>query len=439
MPPKKRTIQDIKPSRKATAVRKKVAKTKQEAVKALSKEGIIPDMEPARKAKPSTKKSSGKKKANKSIWILVSAVFVFFLFTFSLLFSGATVVITPNNTVLPNGKVLLSGEKDSTTGLSFQTMRVEGERSLTAQSDGATPVNRASTGIVTLYNNHGVSKQNLLIDTRLVTSDGRIYKTKNAVSIPGKKTVNGESVPGQLDVQVYADVPGESGNVEMADFKILGFKGTSKENTFYGRSKTEISGGYTGELFSISEENAADEQEKVRSLLEDDLKAKLRAQIPEGFLLVDNGEEYKTTERTTYYEGDKEDIEIFEKGSLIGIIVDEDVLGQSLARETITTYEEGAGVSLNNLPALIVSYVGSPIGLGEIREASISVSGKPHLVWSLDEDKIKYDLVSTRRKQFETIMARYEYINKAKLKVRPFWRSSLPEDIEDIEIVYNLD
>jgi len=56
-----------------------------------------------------------------------------------------------------------------------------------------------------------------------------------------------------------------------------------------------------------------------------------------------------------------------------------------------------------------------------------------------NEDRIKYDLIKTRKKQFETIMAKYEYVKKANLKVRPFWKSSLPDEIEDIDIIYKLD
>ncbi|MFT5359657.1 MAG: hypothetical protein ACI88L_000117 [Candidatus Paceibacteria bacterium] len=438
MPPKKRTIQDIKPSKKATTVRNKVSTTRKKAVKALETKDLKDSRSSAAKR---SKKSEPSKilREGKSIWILVVVVFAFFLSAFSLLFSGSTVVITPKQVTLPDGKILLSGEKDSTEGLSFQSISVDGERSVLIKSSDSSPVERGATGVVTIYNNHSTKNQNLLIDTRILGSNGVIYKTKTAAVIPGQKKADGDLVPGKIDVEVYADVLGVSGNLGMSDFSIVGFKGTSKEQSFYGRSKTEINGGFNGLLHSLTQDIAILEKEKLRDLLKNDLKSKLEAQIPEGYILIDNSEEYVVLDKNDRYESDTESVEVFEKGSLIALIADSNILAESVARETVTTYVEGDRIYLNNIESLLVALVGSPIGIDALEEINISVKGKPSLVWILDEDKIKYNLVGTRKKQFETVMSRYEYVNKAKLKIRPFWRSKLPEEIEDIEITYYLD
>jgi hypothetical protein len=438
MPPKKKTIQDIKPSKKVSAVRKKVAKTKKEAVEALHMEGLTgaPVKRKAR-AKKALKKTDPKK--NRGIWILVVAVFVFFLFAFSLLFSGSTVILTPKQVALPEAKVMLTGEKDSTEGLSFQTISVEGDRSTQVLSNEALPVNRQAHGTVTLYNNNSTKQQNLLIDTRLLGSNGQIYKTKKAISIPGQTQERSELIPGHIDVEVYADTPGNSGNLDLSDFSVVGFKGTSREHTIYGRSKTKITGGFTGSLYSLSMEVSETELGKLRELLKSDLLSKLSAQVPDGYHLVDNGTEYSPLEKTRVFESDTEMVEVYEKAQITGIIIDKSILAESLARETLVSYVEGSGILINNIESLVIALVDSPIGLELINKASISILGKPKLIWSLDEDKIKYDLIGIRKKQFDTVMARYEYIDKAKLRVTPFWQSKLPESIEDINIEYDLD
>lgn len=435
MPPKRKTIQDIKPTKRATTARKKISETREEAVKALHL-GVEP-MPPKTPRKTVSKKSEGS--GGKKIWMLVSFAFVFFIFAFSLLFSGAKVIITPNQITLPEGKILVSAKKNSTSELSFQTIKVEGERSTTAQADGVEETTRPATGIVTLYNDYSTARQNLLIDTRLRGSNGQIYKTKTAVSIPGRSTVGGEVVPGSVDVEVYADVPGEAGNIGMSDFVIVGFVGTSKETGFYGRSKTPISGGFTGELHSLGAESAQASQSELRDLLRADLESKLSAQVPEGFVLLHEGGEYKTIAKTDRYEGDSTDINIYEEGSLTGIIVDAEQLAEALAEEVVTTYTPGDPIEINNIRGVVVALEGSAIGLEALENLTISVSGKVHLVWKLDEDKIKYDLIGTRKKQFESIMARYEHIMEARIKLKPFWHSKVSDEIGDIEVEYKLD
>jgi hypothetical protein len=444
MPPKKKkTIQDIKPSRKAKTVRARVAKTKKEAIEVLSKEGVIKKETPAKKTvKKKRSKSSGFKPFTGQkftpLWGVVVAVVAFFVFSLSLLFSGATVYVTPQNISLPEGDLLLSGQKDSTTGLSFQVISVEGDREMLAEPDITEQTSRPATGIVTLYNNHSTSPQRLLIDTRLRGSNGEVYKTKTATQIPGQTVVNGEKVPGQVDIEVYADVPGESGNLEMSDFVIMGFQGTSKATTFYGRSKTPISGGFDGELHSLSEESALIKEGEVRRLLRDDLEAKLKAQIPSGFMLVLDSQDYKTLEKNERYESDGGQIRVFERGRLAAVILDQDVLARAVAQEAITIYESGEDVILSNPLSVIAKLSGSSVGIELQKDLKFSISGKPHIVWVIDEDKLLYDLIDTKKKRFSEILERHEYIDSARVKISPFWKGSLPEDPEDIEIEYEI-
>ncbi len=439
MPPKRKTIQDIKPSRSATSARKRVAKTKDAAIKTLSKEGIFHIDKPAPVKKKKKKETSKNPPSSKSIWVLVGVAFIFFVITFSLLFSGASIVLTPESVIAPEGEITLEAEKDGTKNLSFQTISVKGERSQEVESDGFSSVDRLATGIVTLYNNHSSKPQNLLIDTRLISSTGKIYKTKKATVVPGQKSVDGKTVPGQVDVEVYSDTLGESGNLGMSDFSILGFKGTSKEKTFYGRSKTEILGGFTGNLYSLSSEAGYEKQLALQSLLKDELMSKLKAQIPDGFILVEGSEKYKSDNKNDYYESDTSLINIFEAGEMIGVIIDKDNLAKAIAKDFVVDYVDGTDVYIENISNLIVSIKSITADIDSADKLEISVSGKPFIVWSLDEDRIKYDLIKTRKKQFETIMAKYEYVKKANLKVRPFWKSSLPDEIEDIDIIYKLD
>src|SRR6185436_19331087 len=106
------------------------------------------------------------------------------------------------------------------------------------------------------YNNYSTASQNLDIDTRLEGSNGKIYKTKTKIVIPGMK----DGKTGSVEVKVYASVAGPEYNSAPLDFKIFGFKGTPKYSKFYGRSKGALSGGAKGKAPALS----AEEEDKLK-------------------------------------------------------------------------------------------------------------------------------------------------------------------------------
>ena len=77
-----------------------------------------------------------------------------------------------------------------------------------------------------------------------------IYKIPESITVPGKKTVGGKSIPGSVETLIFADEPGEKYNLKISelkgDFKVAGFKGDKKYDFFYGRAKTDIDGGSSG-------------------------------------------------------------------------------------------------------------------------------------------------------------------------------------------------
>jgi hypothetical protein len=49
--------------------------------------------------------------------------------------------------------------------------------------------------------------------TRIITEDGIVFRTKEWVNIPGSRTVNGVTEIGSVDISVVADGNDESGRV----------------------------------------------------------------------------------------------------------------------------------------------------------------------------------------------------------------------------------
>ena len=77
-------------------------------------------------------------------------------------------------------------------------------------SENEVTIKTEASGKIVVYNNYSTAGQKLIKDTRFETPNGLIFRIKDAVTVPGKKTVGGETVPGSLEVTVYADKEGDS-------------------------------------------------------------------------------------------------------------------------------------------------------------------------------------------------------------------------------------
>lgn len=373
------------------------------------------------------KKSGG----GKAIWYVAVFCVLFLIFSLSFFFSSADVTITPRVGSIDINKIVTANKSPlDSKALSFEMVTLSGEDSITVSAVERKYVETKAKGTVRIFNNHSSAPQNLLIDTRLETPDGKIYKTEKAVSVPGQRMIGGQLTPGYVDVVVYADEAGDEYNKEAADFKILGFKGSPRYENFYARTLTEISGGFKGETFDISEE----EREEKEKLLSDNLKAdmlrRVRAELPPGFLLFDDsvvfqhgsievsGENLMTQEATIY-----------------AFIFKEENMTRELTRELVSDFDQNP-VYIKNMDSIKVSLLSqNEINPSSVDSLSLSVSGKAEIVWKLSEADIRDSLIGIKERSFETALRDFRNIEKAELSIKPFWKNTLPTDKDKIKVI----
>jgi hypothetical protein len=191
---------------------------------------------------------SGKKNSFWRGWVALGILAVALVVIYSLYFGSATIIINPvqHDLVLKQTNIPLDSIKHediSTDGLS-------GSQDVAA--NGSLKVDRKATGKITLYNAYNSSDQKLVAGTRLETPNGLVYKLKSAVTVPAQKTVSGKKVPGSVDADVEASESGDKYNQGLKDFGIVAYKGTDKYDTIYGRSRTALANGFSGNVPNIS-------------------------------------------------------------------------------------------------------------------------------------------------------------------------------------------
>ncbi|OGI69177.1 hypothetical protein A3A09_01650 [Candidatus Nomurabacteria bacterium RIFCSPLOWO2_01_FULL_42_20] len=368
------------------------------------------------------------------LWLVAVIAFIFLLFSVSVLFTSAKIVVLPKIKDLVVEQEI-TASKDAKNGiLPFELMTIKDEETRILKATKQVDVEKKASGQVFIYNAFSTEPQKLLIETRL-EGEGKIYKTDAPVIIPGSTVKDGEIVPGSIEVGITAAVPGEEYNSGPIDLTIFGFKGTPKYTKFYARSKGEISGGFKGLAYVIDEEEANGVSNDLQEILKSRMLARAKAEIPSDFVFFDGAAFFDFGDTKPKIEAKESDLPITEKAALTVVLFNREKLTSKIL-ELTDKEKTGADfyiADLNNLNFTIKSP--ADLSLGEPKELVFSLSGRAKTVSKVDEDKLASDLLGIRKKEFRQVLANYPNIDQAEVTIKPFWRSTFPENLNKIKII----
>jgi hypothetical protein len=381
-----------------------------------------------------------KNKSRYILWFIAFFSIVFCFFAISFLFSSAEIKLDPKIKEVTLNENLSASKNSSNGDLPFDLVIVSGEESKTIQTTEKKDVTRRAEGVVKIYNSYSSSPQTFNIDTRLEGSNGKIYKTKNKVIVPGRSKTN---VPRSVEVNIYATEAGEEYNSVPLDFKIVGFKGTPKYSKFYARSTSPITGGLKGSFPSISET----EKSTVLNELKNTLQAKLLTKAntdSNGFVLFKNAIIFNTDDGNVDFISTQDNaLSLKLKGTLYGFLFNEQKLTKKIAEDNIEKYD-GSDVYIPNIRDLIFSLSTQmnfsnkdDTMLKNITNINFNLSGSAKIIWKIDENKILTDLLGKSKKDFNKILLQYNNISSAILTLNPAWKMSIPDKSKDVKIIVN--
>jgi hypothetical protein len=173
-----------------------------------------------------------------------------------------------------------------------KVISIEEESSKTFEVSGKKSVsNEKASGTITIYNEYSEKVQPLVATTRFETPDGKIFRLKKSISVPGMTKVENEMKAGAIEAEVVADEAGEQYNIEPSNFTIPGFKdsGNEKYSKIYAKSSKAMTGGGSGsqEVKTVQ----AGDIEKAKNELLAEMNSKMKQKIKETA-----GDEYEIPE-----------------------------------------------------------------------------------------------------------------------------------------------
>lgn len=352
----------------------------------------------------------------------------------TMLLSGAEITVTPKVHETAVQASFVAELKPSVGELGYELLTLEEDGQVQVKATGQEEVSERAEGEITIYNAYSTSPQRLIKNTRFESGDGKIYRISDSVDIPGyTKNDAGEVVPGKITAEVFADGAGDTYNLTSGRFTVPGLKGSEQYDLVYAETTAAgITGGFEGMRFIVDDEELAVAREKLHGELRDKLFARVKTERPNGFIL------YETAITMAYESLPSEDAGnemalIKERARLHVPLFNEATFASYLAKNTISGYS-GEPVRLEDPQGLTFSYTGEPGDLKSRESIDFNLSGKARIIWNFDETSLRKALLGLDEQALPSVLASYPAIDKAEAVIRPLWRSSFPEDEDEIKV-----
>ncbi len=381
-------------------------------------------------------RDSSSRYSKKFLWIGSGLGVIILVFAVFSLFSGATVTYTSKTSALSFSKDTYTAYKSGDNVLLFSVIKLSGDKGVKTPASGEENASVKASGTIVIYNNSSKADQKLIKNTRFETADGKIYRIQNEVVVPGQKTVSGALIPGSVEVVVVADQAGAEYNIDLSDFTIPGFKGDPKFSTIYARSKTPMTGGFVGIRKKVSEADLVAANTTLQATLKSELMTQAKAQTPPDFIIFPNLVYIAYSNLPQTNPSDK-GVTVNLHGDLYGVMFKRIDLANFLAMKKLAG--SVSPVEIPNLDALDLSFVGQSVkDLLKADQLSFQVAGNATAIYITDENMLKKDLLSKNKKELDAVLKKgYPTILEASAVVRPFWKSTFPDQVDDIKIIEN--
>lgn len=384
---------------------------------------------------PSYKYEFNEPKKPSKKWFYFSSIVLILVLAFavSAFFKKATIKVSPKQEEKNISESFLA-KKDVATGMSFQTVTVSKDIERTAKATGEEKVDRKSSGRIIIYNNFNNQPQKLVATTRFQTPEGLIYRLVSPVTVPGREVKDGKTVPGSVEVVVEADKAGVSYNIGLKDFTIPGFKGDPKYTSIYARSKTEMTGGFTGMQKVVSKEALDTADKEMKAELEATLLKDIEAQIPANFISYKEGLSFDFEQTVQVPDTTKDDVVLRKKAKVTAIIFDKGALSKALLSKLMPEVESEA-VKISNLSSL--GFTLNSLSDSD-KQVSFTISGNAVFVWVFDENKLKTELLGLSKKSAKVVISQYPAVSEAWIETKPFWNQNIPRNPESVSLINTL-
>lgn len=323
------------------------------------------------------------------------------------------------------------------------------EKSGQFNATGKKEVTVKASGIATVYNEWSSSPQKLVKNTRLLTPNGKLYRTTKDIVVPGFAREDGKDIPGSIDAPILAAEAGAEYNIDATTFTLPGLAGTSKYQKIYAKSVEPISGGARGYSTVVSEADLKEAKDFLGARAKQDLLSQLDEKKPSDLIMRPEAVSFKSDDLITVAKADQAvgKFKASLKTSAIAFLFNPAYV-KEIAKDIFASAGNGASGDNDDkesnpenrgkkkyilAESLEIDY-GNELILGPDK-IKLTASARTIAYHSIDTNGIKGKLLGKSTEEVEEyIKNNAPEISKIKISLWPFWVKKIPVLERNIDI-----
>ncbi len=289
-----------------------------------------------------------------------------------------------------------------------------------------------ASGILTVYNDYSNKPQRIIRNTRFQSPDGKIYRVKKPFIIPAKTN----NKPGQTEVRVYADEPGQEYNLKAGvKFTLPALSGEAAKG-IYAISKTNIKGGFKGKRASVSEEKKESTINQLKEKLKDKALSKALSILGKNYLSFRDAVIIEFDEPELDYQTDSLNIKLKAK-ALVPAFNKYDFARELLSSaDAELDFDSDSKIYIDNLEDLDLKLINKDsFNIEEDEILKFLAKGTAKAKYTIDNEAIKLELADKNETVVKFLKEAYPSIEDINASIEPIWRDRFPENPDKIKIV----
>lgn len=298
--------------------------------------------------------------------------------------------------------------------------------------------NQKARGKIIIYNEYSTSPQPLVATTRFLSSNEKLFRLVDGVTIPGMEISGGEIKPGMVEAQVIADEGGESFNISPDKFSIPGFQGSGSEkySKFYAKSEEAMTGGGNGDQTAnyITDSDIDLAKTKVLTDLRDDIKNKLEEAAGEEVVILDDAiEETEPVYKLSNSSGDVVDsFDIVIETKVKAIVVAKKDLNSMIS--TMIAKAKNGKTNINN-DSIVLDFGKANVDF-ENGTLDIKFHAVGEITPNLSLEEIKKEILGKNNDELASYLSTFSDIKEANVEYWPsFINGQIPSLKSRVEII----
>lgn len=292
-------------------------------------------------------------------------------------------------------------------------------------------IKKKAEGKVRLFNSYSLEEEVWRAGTRFISSDGKLFFSKDKIVVPPAKESGGKIEPSFVDVEVIAGEGGQDYNIAPTKFSIPAFRGTERYFKYYAESYEPMKGGGIARVVKKEDLENAEKVLKEKILKEIGFEL-LNQRAEEDFILAKEGFVVDVLDKNfSASEGQEtESFSLKMKIRLKGVILKKKELG-ILFQNLLSSKLDPQKKTIPEKERVELTAIGKDFDKGNFL---LDVTLSTLAYTKVDVESLRKEIADKKIQEAKKILENIQGISRSEIKVSPFWLKKIPENLRRIKI-----